>query len=1025
MLSHEWMESKMNMYQKWGVNKCGPWLLWALAVLLWLIPAGQQVWAQNSAVCAEVKIVIEQKLSLERQAFDAKMVIRNGLTDSAIENVEVQLLFMDANEELVVGTQDPNATAAQFFYRVDSLEGINAIDGTESIAADSSAEMHWLIIPSAGTATGSGTLYYVGAKVTYTLNGVVTTVEVAPDFIVVKPMPMLVLDYFLPDDVYADDPFTEEVEPQIPFTLGVRIQNTGEGVSSKTTIESAQPKIVENRLNLLIGFEILGGYVSDQLAGKSLLLDFGDIAAGAAKVGRWNMVTTLMGRFVEFDASFTHDDSLGGDLTSLIDSVHTHTLVHDVLVDLPGRDGIRDFLARDVDVLRVYESDNVDTLVSDQSSTSQLSVSGAQAQLTFSAAPGFVYAKVGDPFHGEADGISVTRSDGKVLAPENAWLSQTRNSDLTWSYFLNVFDVNSTGIYSIAFVRGDYSTLSGHVYQLVSGQNQPLPVAPVTLHGLTDSSDDVSLTAHTNQAGEFCFTRLQPGTYSLEAGSVSGLEDVAAYAGSAGGQVQTGLITQIALGRQVDATGYDFVKQTTVLPTQASLSGVVYADMNGNGVQDAGESGIMNVAVILSEQNIQGGSVPMTVQTNELGFYQFTGLAAGTYILQVSDVDGMEDIRAQAGTSGGTSQPGKVTDITLFSGDGATGYNFMKQAFGTTSLSGQAVCNTGCDVEGIKVVLTTYIGGRYWEKFTYTDAEGNFVFHNIKGNVYYTLTLLHKEGLFLSTSKVGNAGGNAIPILGGTFFNVWPKEGQPAEGYTITYREVPGTGSISGKLFHDLNGNGVQDEGEPGLAGRRATIGATGIAVTHTDESGNFIFSGLPAGTYELAIDFDERFDGVITPGSVGGMNVAPNLYVTGIVLANGTHARDYLFASNTDPKGSSLSGIVYEDENGNGVFDEAENGIEGVPVRLRNSRIRAGMTLEDSIVYTDANGRFTFYELNNNLFQPHSYSLDVGDIEGMVDGSATIGDAGGTANPSGGIANIRFGTQMQAQGYFFAKRSQ
>lgn len=315
MLSHEWMESKMNMYQKWGVNKCGPWLLWALAVfLLWLIPAGQQVWAQNSAVCAEVKIVIEQKLSLERQAFDAKMVIRNGLTDSAIENVEVQLLFMDANEELVVGTQDPNATAAQFFYRVDSLEGINAIDGTESIAADSSAEMHWLIIPSAGTATASGTLYYVGAKVTYTLNGVVTTVEVAPDFIVVKPMPMLVLDYFLPDDVYADDPFTEEVEPQIPFTLGVRIQNTGEGVSSKTTIESAQPKIVENRLNLLIGFEILGGYVSDQLAGKSLLLDFGDIAAGAAKVGRWNMVTTLMGRFVEFDASFTHDDSLGGDM---------------------------------------------------------------------------------------------------------------------------------------------------------------------------------------------------------------------------------------------------------------------------------------------------------------------------------------------------------------------------------------------------------------------------------------------------------------------------------------------------------------------------------------------------------------------------------------------------------------------------------------------------------------------------------------------------------------------------------------
>ena len=44
----------------------GLWGLWSRAAL-----------AQD-ALCAEVKIVIEQKLSLERQAFDARMVIRNG-----------------------------------------------------------------------------------------------------------------------------------------------------------------------------------------------------------------------------------------------------------------------------------------------------------------------------------------------------------------------------------------------------------------------------------------------------------------------------------------------------------------------------------------------------------------------------------------------------------------------------------------------------------------------------------------------------------------------------------------------------------------------------------------------------------------------------------------------------------------------------------------------------------------------------------------------------------------------------------
>src|SRR5258708_4620828 len=45
------------------------------------------------AVCAEVKIVIEQKLSLERQAFDARMVITNGLADQKLENVSITLQF--------------------------------------------------------------------------------------------------------------------------------------------------------------------------------------------------------------------------------------------------------------------------------------------------------------------------------------------------------------------------------------------------------------------------------------------------------------------------------------------------------------------------------------------------------------------------------------------------------------------------------------------------------------------------------------------------------------------------------------------------------------------------------------------------------------------------------------------------------------------------------------------------------------------------------------------------------------------
>ena len=114
-------------------------------------------------------------------------------------------------------------------------------------------------------------------------------------------------------------------------------------------IDSGQPKIVENELGLLVGFKMTGSEVNGNAATESLLVDFGEIAPSKAGTARWIMECTLSGRFVEFAAEYSHSDELGGRLTSLIDSnsIHTHTLVHDVLVDLAGRDATRDFLAKE------------------------------------------------------------------------------------------------------------------------------------------------------------------------------------------------------------------------------------------------------------------------------------------------------------------------------------------------------------------------------------------------------------------------------------------------------------------------------------------------------------------------------------------------------------------------------------------------------------------------------------------------------------------------------------------------------
>ncbi|ESQ14356.1 MAG: hypothetical protein N838_11845 [Thiohalocapsa sp. PB-PSB1] len=244
----------------------------SLALLLGLCTFGLPV-AAVETLCARVVIEIAQEVTFERQAFEARMVINNGLDALAIDDVDIDVAFTDENDEPVLASSDPDNAEAAFFIRVDGMTGIDAIDGTGTIAPATSADIRWLIVPSpgAGGSSPSGKLHYVGATLRYTLNGEEKLVTVSPDYIYVKPMPLLVLDYFLPIDVFADDAFTPQLEPPEPFPLGIRLANIGQGVAYDQRIDSAQPRIVENELGLLIDFRITGSSVDDLAHGDHVV----------------------------------------------------------------------------------------------------------------------------------------------------------------------------------------------------------------------------------------------------------------------------------------------------------------------------------------------------------------------------------------------------------------------------------------------------------------------------------------------------------------------------------------------------------------------------------------------------------------------------------------------------------------------------------------------------------------------------------------------------------------------------------
>ncbi len=426
-------------------------LLFWLAIFA-LLPASSFA---EDGICASVKIEIRQEMSFERQAFDAVMRINNGFDGITLENVKIEISFTDENGNSVLASSDPNNTTAKFFIGKPSMTKIDDVDGIGKVLPSTTADVHWLIVPAFGASNGlqSGTLYYVGATLSYTINGKEEETEVSPDYIFVKPMPELTLDYFLPQDVYGDDTFTDEIEPIVPFTLGVRVSNNGSGTAKSLKIESAQPEIIENEQDLLIGFNIEGCEVNGAPAEPSLLADFGDIQPKTSGTARWIMTCSLSGKFKNFIADISHSDELGGELTSLIKGTPaTHTLIHDVTVDIAGRDNIRDFLAKYGDGYKVYESENIDNDVSNLSASSSLSGSGDNYTLSASSTFGFIYVKLTDPKAGAKILKQVSRSDGKIIKPENAWLSKSRlDKSKTWQYFFNLFDTDSTGSYKVIF----------------------------------------------------------------------------------------------------------------------------------------------------------------------------------------------------------------------------------------------------------------------------------------------------------------------------------------------------------------------------------------------------------------------------------------------------------------------------------------------------------------------------------------------------------------------------------------------
>ncbi|SEB05267.1 SdrD B-like domain-containing protein [Marinobacterium iners] len=202
------------------------------------------------------------------------------------------------------------------------------------------------------------------------------------------------------------------------------------------------------------------------------------------------------------------------------------------------------------------------------------------------------------------------------------------------------------------------SSLAGRVYHdnddsgnYTSGTNPAIAGVTVNLTGTDAFKNPVSRSTTTDGNGEYLFTNLAPGNYTVTEQHPASWIDAEETAGSEGGNIATNdVISDITLPANTDATEYNFgeLRDLGTGTVTASISGHVYHDRNNNGVFDTDEAPIAGVTVRL-EGN--GNGDVRTTTTNTSGYYAFSGLEPGVeYTVTEEQPSGWVDGRETAGS---------------------------------------------------------------------------------------------------------------------------------------------------------------------------------------------------------------------------------------------------------------------------------------------------------------------------------------------------------------------------------------
>ena len=576
-------------------------------------------------------------------------------------------------------------------------------------------------------------------------------------------------------------------------------------------------------------------------------------------------------------------------------------------------------------------------------------------------------------------------------AGEIAELTQTEDPDGTKDNASGAITLNADNPVreNVNFGYIKKHAISGNVY-LDQNRDKTKNTGDIDLSGVTvkllDKDGNVVGTTTTDKDGNYSFTGLNDGTYTVQVdktGPLADKEQTEDPSGKADSRSQAITFTRT----DPDVTNVNFG-----YADDYSIHGLVYRDGDRNETHGATEKGYANQTVELRDKD---GNVVATTTTDANGAYSFEKLPAGDYTVKVvkdgalTDLDQTEDPDSTKDSTSGvislSNDHRTETDVNF-------GYIANNSINGTIYRDGNRDGKKG-DTEGRYSGVTVQLLDKDGKVIatTTTDKDGKYSFEHLPDGTYSVKVV--KDGVLTDTDQTGDPDNK----LDNASEPITLDEKNPTKG-DVDFGYVPNN-TIKGTVYRDDNRDKTIDGDEPGL--ERVSVQLLDedgkvLQTLDTDADGNYAFQHLPDGKYTVKVvrsssinDYDQTEDPDATVDDTSAVyTMGPEHSLQEKV--NFGYVPDY-----------SIAGRVYRDSDKSGSYTDGEETFSGVTVDLldKDGNVVATTT-------TDKDGNYSFEKLPAGTYRVKVHP------DGDLAGLDQTEDPDGIADSMSGEITIGFDNQ-------------